>query len=176
MQQMLCTPIFGVLGPKAPEAYCCLQKLSPDHVKGPATFVLGPYETNATCGFDYITKLGVKAATEFLERYRNKGNILFESIFTSVRILEPSVGRWIAANKSDFRILTLTTSLAECEADIAARKTRSVAGAHWNNKHLLAQQRMFERVTAQYEERGFAMQYVSRDEAPGAILDLLRKS
>jgi hypothetical protein len=174
MKFTLATPLFGALGFKAPEAYCCLRKSSPDHVKGPPTFVLGPYQTSATCGFDYITKLGVKAATEFLEKYRaKKGHVVFESIMTSVRILEPSIGKWIAAHKDELTIVTLTTTFEECEASIADRKTRSTSGASWNNKHLVAQQVMFERVTSQYEERGFRMEYVNRESAPEMILGLL---
>jgi hypothetical protein len=147
MQSMLCTPLYGDLGPKAPEAYCCLQNISPKHVSGPPTFVLGPYQSNATCGFDHITKLGVKAATILLEKYRLKGgNILFESIMTSVRILEPS---------------------------IEERKRVSVAGTKWNSTHLVAQQRMIERVTGQYIERGYRLEYVTRENAPEKILGWL---
>ena len=181
IKQMLSTPLFGTLGPKYPEAYCCLQKTSPKHVKGPPAFFLGPYESNATCGFDYITKLGVVAATKFLEKYRAKantlhgGHVVFESIMTSVRILGPSIGMWIAEHKREMVIVTLTTTLEECEAGIASRKTRSIAGTKWNSTHLVAQQRMFERVPGQYAERGYRMEYVSRDEAPGVILGLLKE-
>jgi hypothetical protein len=163
MQQMgLCTPLYGDLGPKAPEAYCCLRKITPKHVAGPPTFVLGPYQSNATCGFDYITKLGVKAATILLEKYRLKGNVLFESIMTSARILEPSIGRFIKANKEEIIIATLDTTFEECARSIEERKKTSVAGTKWNSTHLVAQQRMIERVTGQYTELGYRMEYVSR--------------
>ena len=182
MKLLHAVPVYGTLGPKYPEAYCCLRKTSPKHVAGPPTFVLGPYETSATCGFDYMTKLGVKAAEAFLEKYRAKaekapdgGHVLFESIMTSVRILEPSIGRWIKANKKDMLIVTLDTTLAECARSIEERKTRSVAGTKWNSTHLEAQQRMFERVTQQYTEMGYRMEYVSRDSAPEKILGWLKE-
>jgi hypothetical protein len=43
--------VFGVLGPRMPEAY---------HCRGPRRVlrVLGPYESSVTSGCDYITKLG----------------------------------------------------------------------------------------------------------------------
>lgn len=167
-----CTPVFGALGFRFPEAYDCRGMDRP--LKRPL-HILGPYETNATCGFDYITKLGVVAAVAFLERYRPKGDILFESIMTSVRIMEPSIGQWIKANKKDIVIATLTTTLEECARSIEERKARSVAGTKWNSTHLVAQQRMFERVTEQYTEAGYRMEYVSRDEAPSAILGWFRE-
>ncbi len=73
----------------------------------------------------------------FLEKYRVKGDVVFESIMTSVRLLEPSIGMWIAANKDNLTVLTLTTTLKECEAGIAERKTKSIAGTKWNSKTLL---------------------------------------
>jgi hypothetical protein len=163
-------PVFGVLGFKAPEAYLCGSKSTP-HLFN----VLGPYETDATCGFDYMTKLGVKEAVKFLERYNEKGDMLFESIMTSVRILEPSIGVFIKANKDKIKIVTLTTTMDECAAAIEARQKRSIAGTRWNAKHLAAQQRQFENVTRQYEERGFDMTYVSRDEAPVKLMSLLAR-
>jgi hypothetical protein len=166
MEKSICSPIYGVLGLRMPEAYTVGNK---------PFYVLGPYESHATAGCDYITKLGVKRMVEFLEQYRQKGDILFESIMTSVRIMEPSIGQWIAANKSDVVIATLTTTIQQCVEAIEARKLTSVNGTRWNSKHLVAQQRMYERVTAQYKEMGFRQEYVSRDEAPGKILGWLRE-
>src|SRR4051812_3738272 len=77
---------FGVLGPRMPEAYECSAR--DQGVRRPF-YILGPYESAVTSGCDYVTKLGVVATCEFLERYRQKGVILFESIMTSVRIMEP---------------------------------------------------------------------------------------
>jgi hypothetical protein len=165
------SPIFGVLGLKMPEAYRCV----PAEMAKRRFYVLGPYESHATAGCDYITKLGVVRMVEFLEQYRQKGDILFESIMTSVRIMEPSIGKWIAANKKDVLVATLTTTIKECAAAIEKRKLTSVNGTRWNSKHLEAQQRMYERVTSQYEEMGFRQEYVSRDDAPGKILGWLRE-
>jgi hypothetical protein len=166
-----CTPLYGDLGPKAPEAYCCLRAISLKHVAGPPTFVLGPYGSSATCGFDYITKLGVKAATLLLEKYQKKGNIVFESIMTSARILEPSIGRFIKVNKDEVLIATLDTTYEECLRSVEERKRNSIAGNRWNSTHLAAQQHMIERVTGQYAEMGYRMEYVSRANAPEKILE-----
>lgn len=175
IQHLFATPIFGSLGMKVPEAYCCYRT---SRANSAPIYILGPYQTWATCGFDYITKLGVARAEEILEKYRqrtlNDGHIIFESIMTSVRILEPSIGRWIKANRRDVLIVTLTTSLEECARSIEERKTRSTMGTKWNSKHLEAQQRMFERVTQQYKELGFRQEYVSRDNAPEKILGWLK--
>jgi hypothetical protein len=45
----------------------------------------------------------------------------------------------------------------------------------FDSKHLKAQQIMFERVTSQYTEAGYRMEYVSRDEAPTAIMRWLKE-
>lgn len=163
-------PRFGILGLRMPEAYQC----SLNHGTR-AVHVLGPYESSVTSGCDYVTKLGVTATCEFLERYRQKGDILFESIMTSVRILEPSIGRWIKAHKDEMVITTLTTTFEECIAAIEDRRTRSMSAHRFDSKHLKAQQIMFERVTAQYTEADYRMEYVSRDDAPGAIMRWLKE-
>ena len=172
MADSLCQPRYGALGLKRPEAYACQMRVNP---RKQPFYVLGPYDSTATAGCDYITKLGVKRMTEFLEHYSFKGDILFESIMTSVRILEPSIGKWIAANKKDVIIATLTTTMAQCIEAIEKRKLVSVNGTRWNSKHLEAQQHMFDRVTAQYTEMGFNQQYATRDEMPGKILGWLRE-
>jgi hypothetical protein len=155
-----------------PEAYACQMSVKPR--KHPF-YILGPYGSPATCGCDYITKLGVEAMGKFLERYRLKGDMLFESIMTSVRILEPSIGKWIAANKKDVIVATLTTTFEQCEAAIKKRKASSIAGNRWNSKHLMAQQIMYDRVTKQYGEMGFRQELISREGAPGKILSWLRE-
>lgn len=175
MKLLHCTPVFGSLGMKVPEAYCCFQKLSPKQIKGPPSFVLGPYQTEATCGFDYITKLGVERAQEILEKYQPKGHVVFESIMTSVRILKPSIGRFMEANKSDVIIVTLDTSYEECYRSVEARKLKSVNGTRWNSTHLEAQQRMFEIVTQQYTDAGYRMEYVSRASAPEKLVGWLKE-
>jgi hypothetical protein len=172
MQQMLCTPIYGDLGPKAPEAYCCLRKISPKHVAGPPTFVLGPYQSKASGGFDYITSLGVKAATILLEKYRLKGNVIFESILTSARILEPSIGRFIKVNKEEVIVATLDTSFEECLRSIERRGKVSVAGGK-GSKHFVDLSRAIEHVTGKYAAMGYRMEYVSRASAPEKILGWL---
>lgn len=181
MKLLHATPVFGSLGMKVPEAYCCLRKTSPKHVAGPPTFVLGPYLTEATCGFDYITKLGVARAEELLEKYRLKavsphgGHVMFESIMTSARILEPSIGRWIKANKEHMIIVNLDTTYEECRQSIERRKLVSINGTRWNSEHLEAQQKMIDRVTQQYTDAGYRMEYVSRDSAPEKILGWLKE-
>lgn len=175
MKLMHATPVFGSLGMKVPEAYCCFRKTTQKHAVGTPTFVLGPYQTEATCGFDYITKLGVKRAEELLEKYRlKKGHVMFESIMTSARILEPSIGRWIKANKDAMIIVNLDTTYEECYRSVEARKLKSVNGARWNSKHLATQQKMIDRVTQQYTDMGYRMEYVSRDSAPEQILGWLK--
>lgn len=175
MRQMLCNPLYGDLGPKAPEAYCCLRRISPKHVAGPPTFVLGPYQSNATCGFDYITKLGVKAATILLEKYRLKGNVLFESILTSARILEPSIGRFVKAHKDEIIIATLETSLEECKQSIEMRGRASITGGGKGSKHLVDLDHAIQTCGKRYTELGYRMEYVSRENAPERILGWLKE-
>ena len=184
VQQMHSTPLYGARGPKIPEAYCCLHKTSPKHVGGPPTFVLGPYESPQTTGFDCVIRLGMEAALALLEKYRVKatpfhafhgGHVLFESVFTSVRFLEPSIGKWLTTHKGDAIIATLDTTLEQCLSAIEERKKTSLAGTKWSSKYLEGNHKQFERVTAQYEELGFRMEYVSRENASEKILGWLKE-
>jgi ABC-type Zn2+ transport system substrate-binding protein/surface adhesin len=90
----------------------------------------------------------------------------------STRFSAPTLGLWLEAHKKDVVALTLTTTVEECQAALNNRQ-RYQRGKPGYGKHIEAQQHMFERVTALLTEKGFRVEYVSREEAPSIILGLL---
>lgn len=160
-------PIYGILGPRNPEAYKCVVDL------GAPLYILGPYESTATAGGDYITKKGVIKTVETLERYSQKGHVLFESVMVSTRFMAPSIGGWLETkSKDDFVAVTLTTTKAQAQQAINARQKKSINTAH-ASIHFERQQREFERVSVVLEEKGYRVVYASREEAPDTIMGLL---
>jgi hypothetical protein len=164
LQRCAATPVYGALGIKLPEAYRCSKALH----------ILGPYDGPGWAGFDHITKLGVQAAASLLERYVALGDVLFESVFVSARLLGPSIGRVLDANRDKVIAATLTTTPEQCRVAIASRQTRSIVRPG-SGRQFEKQQREMATVTRRLHEKGYRMEYVSREEAPGAILRWLRE-
>ena len=159
-------PIYGILGPRRPEAYRVPLKNKP-------LYVIGPYESNATSGLDCITPQSIANAIKVCERYVGKGHLLFESVLISTRFLEPSFGAWCLKHKADIINLTLTTTYEECLAAVAARQKTSIVVGRGPAKHMEAQCKDIGRVTKKLVALGFRLEYVSREEAPTKILELL---
>jgi cytidylate kinase len=180
LAQLKGTPIYGLLGPNRPEAYRCDLKPRP-------LYVLGPYQSSASSGCDlntnfgcdYITKRGVKTMVACLEKYSLKGNVLFESILTSTRFMEPSVGAWLLKHRADLLNVTLTTTLDQCIEAVTSRQTRSiVAGTRSlgrESKHIHRQQIDVERVSQKLTQLGFRVEYVSREDAVRKVLSWLKE-
>lgn len=169
-KRLFCAPIYGVLGGRNPEAYRCQWTTTPRSKT--ACYILGPYESTATAGGDYLTKKGVATLVDVLEKYRAAGNLLFESILTSIRFMEPTVGAWLEQHKSEVIAVTLTTTREQCMDAIKERRQSSIASSH-SAKHFLDNHHRFELVTAKLLEKGFRVEYASRDEAAKLILGLL---
>lgn len=169
-QQAQALPIYGLLGPRNPEAYSCMIDKFP-------FYILGPYEQPTTAGCDYVTKKGVAATLQFLDKYVGKGrDIVLESIQLSARYSAPTIGKWLEDHRSDVVAFTLTTTLQECADAISARQQKSIKGVPSEPPiHLKAQQRMFELVTAKLLGNGFRVEYVSRDDAVTAVLNTIMR-
>lgn len=164
LKRFECSRIYGLLGPRTPEAYRCNRFAKP-------FYVLGGYESPATAGFDYVTKKGIATAVKFTDGYARRGNILLESVLVSTRFMEPTMGAWFTTHKSEVINATLTTTQEQCLAAITDRRTRSVG--HASSKHIERQYIDFGRVTARLEREGFRVEYVSRDDAVEKIVSWL---
>lgn len=168
--RVIAAPVYGILGPRNPEAYRCHGRLIKPFEK--PLYILGPYEQPTTAGGDYITKKGVQATMDIFDKYLALGHVLFESIMTSIRFMEPSIGAWLDAHRKSVCVVTLKTSIQECQEAIAIRQKASIAVAH-PSKHLIDNQKRFEGVSRTLAEKGFLQVYVDREEAPDVILGLL---
>ncbi len=165
VNQLQGVPIFGVLGPRMPEAYRCCTPTG-------LVYVLGPYDRPGTAGFDFITNRGMKNSVEFLDKYAALGSVVFESILVSTRFLAPTVGGWLLANKGRVVNLILDVSLEQCLEAIAFRQTVSSVKAR-QNKHIVHQQTAFERTNMKLGQLGFRVEYVTRENAEARILSLI---
>jgi hypothetical protein len=175
-------PIYGMLGTKAPEAYyvdpnrSSTDRSDPEGgtpgraLKKAPFYVLGPYSGGPTAGCDYVTKRGMDATVALLEKYAQKGSIVFESILMSVRYGAP--GLWMEKRLKDVVVVILDVPLEECIRSLRERQSRSdFAGGE---KHIRIHQRQFENVQRRLKSLGYRLEYVKRDKAVSTIIGLLK--
>lgn len=136
-------PIYGVLGPRLPEAYSIqLPKCKK------LTFVLGPYVT--ACGgcdrlipFDLIPRM--------IEQYAKKGNVIFEGVI--VASIYGQVGTLLEKYKKGAVLLFLDTPVEECISRVKSRREDRVDLREFNPKNLeqkyKAVRRVMEKVTTE---------------------------
>jgi hypothetical protein len=134
------TKIFGVLGPKHPEAYT----LSVPGVRQPV-FILGPYPHRGNTGgcdrvqpYDLILLL--------LDKYSPRGHILFEGSLVSDNYGQ--IGEWLAARGRDAVVLFLDTPLDVCLERLRARTAN--AGV----KHIAKRYEAIKRVRLKFLDMG----------------------
>jgi hypothetical protein len=108
-------PLFGVCGPKRPEAYAVYIKKD----SAQPLFVLGPYLT-PTGGMDVLTGRGFATVISLLDRYSERGHVLFEGVTFAVSF--GTIGEWLEKHKATTIVGFLEVSL---EAAIASIKARS---------------------------------------------------
>ena len=157
-------PIYGVLGPRRPEAYEVQRK------KGKPLFVLGPYYGVPTSGADCITVGGLDILTGLIEKYRVRGNVLFEGILVSCTY--GSVGEYLALHKDEVVVAFLDTPLEVCLKGLATRQ--AVASRQGKtDKHLKEHFKRILRVRERMIGFGFRTETVSRDTAADQILSWL---
>lgn len=170
-------PVYGMLGPKVPEAHWCTSvndRLDPEGgIPGRVSsndmiplFILGPYTTPGTAGCDFVTKKGMDATIALFEKYRERGNVLFESILTSVRFGAP--GDWLEKHKEEVLVVILNVPLEDCIKSLHERQ--AVSDFSGGEKHIRDHQHQFERIQVRLKEKGFRLEYVSRDNAADKII------
>jgi hypothetical protein len=134
------TKIFGVLGPKHPEAYT----LSVPGVRQPV-FILGPYPHRGNTGgcdriqpYDLILLL--------LDKYSPRGHVFFEGSLISDNY--GRVGDWLQARGRDAVVLFLDTPLDVCLERLRART------AHAGVKHVAKRYEAIKRVRIKFLHTG----------------------
>lgn len=106
--------VFGVLGPRRPEAY----KI---RLTGKWLYVIGSYQTN-TGGVDAMP-LSSTELVALLEKYRKLGHVMFEGVVISTYY--GAVGEWLEAHKEEALVVFLDTSEEVCLQSVRARTLNS---------------------------------------------------
>lgn len=124
-------PIYGVLGPRRPEAYI----ITIPKVKKPV-YLLGPYLT-ATGGVDNVQPYDL--ILTLLEQYSAKGHVVFEGVLVSSSY--GRVGAFMERFGQEAVMAFLTTSLEDCLKGVQARRntrddTRPFNPANATSKYL----------------------------------------
>ena len=124
-----CSPLYGVLGLRKPEAYRL-------ELSGQRTYVLGPYDTRSACGFDGITNYDHQPA--LIRKYAVVGHVVFEGLISSK--LWGRVGAVFEelAPVQGVALLFLTTPLEECIRRVVERRCRAGDERIFNDKNLRA--------------------------------------
>lgn len=124
-------PIFGALGPKAPEA------IEVSHQR--TFYMLGPYPI-AGCD-SVVGKLGVQGVIDLVEKYRTRGPVVFEALIVSSMF--GAIGEWLEKNPPVI-IAVLDVTLQECQDGLLERqggnpKAVKTQEAHYNNTFKVAE-------------------------------------
>lgn len=111
MRGSSCSPIYGCLGPRQPEAY----ELGVPGCKE-RVFLLGPYQT-PTGGCD---RLQYEQVLDLIKKYEPKGHVIFEGII--VTSVYGRVGALMEQYKTDSVFVFLDTPLEVCLERVEARR------------------------------------------------------
>jgi thymidylate kinase len=159
LKQFSSRPLFGVLGIKYPEAY---------HVTLPKTeplFVLGPY-TTLIGGVDRVSGRGFDVVISLLDRYSNRGHVLFEGAMISNSF--GMIGQWLEGHKQESYVVFLDTPLEVCLQAVQER-TGEASRSRWMEQKVI----QLERVKANMIARGLRVKTVSRETAVCQVLGWL---
>lgn len=152
-------PLFGIKGPRYPEAY------QVDVGGSRPLFVLGPYHS-LTGGVDALSGLGFGEVLKLIEKYAARGHVLFESVVLSTAVGQ--IGEWLIAHKGESFVVQLDTPLDVCLASIKARTGSASRTAHVAEK--------FKRITQaclRLASEGVPVLTVSRERAGDEIIKRL---
>ena len=158
-------PLYGVLGLKQPEAYAC----TIPEVRG-LVYVLGPYQTN-TGGMDRFAYYGWDSCIATIEKYAEKGHVIFESV--TISSCYGSIGVLLEKWGKDSVVAFLTTSAEDCITNVNRRRkgvslpnTANLLGKHGST--LKVRERML-------SEGKVTVVDVTMENGLGTILKLLRE-
>ncbi len=159
------TPVYGVLGPRKPEAYMLLLPKKP-------IYVLGPYDDTPTSGIDVISTSGFAGVIELIEKYRKWGHVVMEGIHISQDF--GSIGEYLVQHKDELIVARLDTPLEDCLKDLRKRQTTSSKKKNGGgDKHIVSIHKRVLSTCKRFEECGVRVEEVSRKNAVGKILSWL---
>lgn len=167
LKQYDAQPIFGLLGPKQPEAY----ELRVKGVKK-LVYVLGPYIT-AIGGCDRIQPYDL--ILDLLEKYSVKGHVVFEGV-----IVSSSYGR-VGALMERFGqqavMAFLTTSLEDCLKNVQKRRNARADARQFNPQNTISKFEGIAKSRVKIEAAN-KLRVVDLDPklGPGAIVALLKEA
>jgi hypothetical protein len=128
--------LFGVLGPRRPEAYAVGLK----GVTKPL-YLIGPYQT-PTGGVDALG-LPVEGLIKLLEKYKAKGHVLFEGVVISTTF--GALGNWMSEDHKNALVIYLDTSLEDCLSALGERgANRGTLHVEQKHKSIAATQKAFD--------------------------------
>jgi hypothetical protein len=164
LKQGQAQPIYGLLGPKKPEAYRLALGKS-------QAFILGPYEAPRTAvGCDIIDGKfgGCSSIASLIRKYEPKGHVVFEGAMISATW--GALGALLEEYGQKVTILFLDTSLEQCLKNIGARgKT---------DRRLHSVELKFRYISNLYrrlkEEGRLQVRMISVENGLGVLLELLR--
>lgn len=113
-------PIYGLLGAGRPEAYRLGGMVTP-------WFVVGPYDV-PTGGVDAVG--GPKRVLVLLDKYANRGHLLFEGAMISDHV--GVVGQWLLSRASDVLVAYMSTPMETCVSRILTRRKVRGTEAEFN--------------------------------------------
>lgn len=162
-----CQPLYGLLGPKRPEAYC----LTVQDV-GKPVYVIGSYHV-ASGGCDQIQPYDL--ILELLEKYAAKGHVVFEGVIVSSSY--GRVGRLMERWGQQAVMAFLTTSLEQCISNVKKRRGARADDREFNPKNLTSKYNQILGSRAKMREAGLVrVVELEPDTAYQQVLDLLKEA
>jgi hypothetical protein len=161
LQRYPYTEIFGVLGPRRPEAYKV-------QLPGKWLYVIGPYHANVG-GVDNLKDVVgcSEKLVELLERYRRQGHVVFEGVVLST--FYGAVGDWLFGHRDQAVVVFLDTSFDNCLIGLAARQS-----GHRGTKNVEGKIKAIESVCKRMIDLGIRTETISRDDAFEKIVGWLK--
>lgn len=159
-------PIYGMLGPRKPEAYSLLLD------KRKTLFLLGPYLTPAG-GADCIQPYD--NIIPLIEKYAQRGHVLFEGVLVSKS--KGSVGTYLEKYGKQAVLLFLDTPLQVCIDAVQQRRTDRDDERTLNPKNLTEAFKACVRVRKTLQNEGvLRILDISRENGLATILELLKEA
>lgn len=167
LDQFKGVPIYGVLGPRRPEAYALKVKGVPQIV-----YVLGSYHT-ISGGCDQVQPY--QLILELIEKYAAKGHVLFEGVIVSSSY--GRVGRLLEKWGQEAVMAFLTTSLEDCLKNVQKRRNARDDAREFNPKNTTSKYNQILKSRTTIAEAG-KLRVVDIDPNKGVaqVLSLLREA
>jgi hypothetical protein len=160
-------PIFGLLGPKRPEAY----ETHIRDVRRP-TYTLGPYLTS-TGGVDNVQPYD--HILTLIEKYAAKGNVLFEGVIVGSSY--GRVGRLLERWGKEAVLAFMATSLEDCIANVKKRRGAREDGREFNPRNLTSKFNQIAKSKIKIEQEGkLRVEELTMATGVARVLELLRSA